>query len=275
MSVAAEGNPGGVPRAAARLKVALGQVAAGADKRENLVALQRMVERAAGEGADLVIFPEAAMVAPGAPGGLVGYAEETSGPFVRGLAGVARAHGVTVVAGMFEPASSGRVFNTLVVLGREGGLLGRYRKSLLYDAFGYRESDQVEPGAGDQLTFELGGWRLGLLTCYEIRAPELALGLVRAGCDALVVPAAWVRGRLKEMHWEILLRARAVEGSLYVLGCGQPGTPYIGASMVVGPAGVVVAGAGEGEELVAAELDRSRLLRVRERLPPRVAPRTS
>lgn len=254
--------------AASEVVVAIAQTLPSRDKASSLNAIQRLTQRAALEGADMVTFPEAAMISPdvvsGAP---ASYAESLDGPFVRAVAECAAMHRVVVVAGMFERTGGGRPYNTIIAIGSAGEHLGTYRKTYLYDGFGYQESATVQPGPGDRLTFDVKGMRFGLLTCYEVRFPELALELVVAGADALLVPAAWVRGRLKEMQWEVLLRARAIEGGVYAIGCGQAGGPYIGASICVDPAGVVRCGAGEGEELLVARLSRARLEAVRERFP--------
>lgn len=267
--IAAESAPRRDKDVGATLDVAIGQISVGFEKADNLRAVLKVVASAGRQGAGLVVLPEASMVSPRVPGGVISHAESLDGPFVTAIADAARAQSVAVVAGVFEPAPRERVFNTLVAIDAGGTILGSYRKHLLYDAFGYWESDQVAPGSGAPLFLDIGGFRFGFLTCYELRFPGRALGLVRAGSDALVVPAAWVRGRLKEMQWEILLRARAVEGCVYVIGCGQHGSPYIGASMCVDPEGVVMIAAGEGDDLLLARLRRNRLEAVRQRLSRR------
>src|SRR6185436_19273687 len=113
----------------------------------------------------------------------------------------------------------------------------------------------------------VGGLSLGLLTCYDLRFPELGRDLVDAGADTLVVPAAWVRGPLKEDHWATLLRARAIENTTYVLAAGQCGSQYIGASMVVDPMGVVIAGSGPDEGVANARIERRLVDEARRRNP--------
>ncbi len=174
----------------------------------------------------------------------------------------------TVVAGMFEPSDDpDRPYNTLVVVSPSGELLAHYRKTYLYDSFGYRESDRLSAGDGEPVVVPVGGLTLGLLTCYDLRFPELGRDLVDAGADTFVVPAAWVRGPLKEDHWATLLRARAIENTSYVLGAGQCGAQYIGASMVVDPMGVVIAGAGPEEGVTSAEIERRLVDQARRRNP--------
>jgi predicted amidohydrolase len=195
-------------------------------------------------------------------------AQPLDGPYVQGLAALACDVGATVVAGMFEPSDDPeRPYNTLVVVDPGGDLLAHYRKTYLYDSFGYRESDQLTPGDGDPVVVPLGGLRLGLMTCYDLRFPEFGRALVDAGADTLVVPSAWVRGPLKEDHWATLLRARAIENTTYVLAPGQCGSSYIGASMVVDPMGVVIAGAGSDEGVTSAVVQRRVVDEARRRNP--------
>lgn len=250
------------------MRIALAQFAAGPDKDANLRQVVAMTGEAAGAGARLVLFPECAMLhlpPDRSPGPL---AEPVDGPFVTGLADAARRHRVAVVAGTFESAPGGeRAYNTVVALDAAGELLGTYRKVHLYDAFGYRESDHVVPGDGDTLVFELEGVSFGVETCYDVRFPELARHLAGRGAEVVLLPAAWVHGLLKESHWEVLVRARAIENTVYVAAAGLTGRPFTGSSMLVDPMGVAIARAGEGEQLVVGEVDPERVRAVRRTNP--------
>jgi len=170
------------------------------------------------------------------------------------VARVAVERGTTVVAGMFEPgADAGRPFNTLVV---RGGAEAAYRKIHLYDSFGYRESDRLTAGALEPTVVDVAGFRVGLMTCYDLRFPELARALVDRGAEVLVLPAAWVAGPGKIDHWRTLLTARAIENTVHVVAVGQPAPRYCGTSMVIDPLGRVVAEAGaEDETVLRAVLD--------------------
>jgi predicted amidohydrolase len=195
-------------------------------------------------GSELVVFPEAFARDFGEPGSdLSEAAEPLDGPFATEVAKLAAERGTTVLAGMFEQADDpARPVNTLVM---RGGASADYRKIHLYDSFGYRESDRVTAGPLSPVTVDLAGFRLGLMTCYDLRFPELARSLVGAGADVLVIPSAWVAGPRKVDHWRTLVRARAIENTAYVVAVGQPGPRYSGHSMVVGPLGDIVAEAGE------------------------------
>jgi deaminated glutathione amidase len=207
-------------------------------------------------GADLVVLPEAFARDFGERGSrLDGVAEPLDGPFVAEVERVARERDTTIVAGMFEGAAeapSNTPYNTVVVRGRASC---DYRKIHLYDSFGYRESDVLAAGPVEPATFELDGTTVGVMTCYDLRFPELARCLVDAGADLIVVPAAWVAGPRKVDHWTTLLRARAIENTVYVVGVGQPAPRYSGHSLVVGPLGDVVVEGGDGSETLTVDLD--------------------
>lgn len=232
------------------MSVAVVQEASGLDPEENRSRLAELTP----EGVDLVVFPEAWARDFGDAGSDVsGAAEPLDGPFVRAVEEVAAARGTTVVAGMFETSGDpARPFNTLVV---RGGADAEYRKVHLYDSFGYRESDRLTAGPVEPRLVEVGGLVVGLMTCYDLRFPELARLLVAEGAEVLVVPAAWVVGPRKVDHWRTLVRARAVENTVFVVAAGQPGPRYTGHSMVVDPLGDVLAEAGEGPGTIRAALD--------------------
>ena len=215
---------------------------------------------------DLVAFPEVFARDFGPAGSDVSpFAEPQDGPFATEVARVAAARGTTIVAGMFEPGPSpGLPYNTLVV---RGGVEASYRKIHLYDSFGYRESDRLSAGAKEPVVVTVGGFQVGLMTCYDLRFPELARALVDRGAEVLLVPAAWVAGPRKVEHWRTLLRARAIENTVFVAAAGQPGPRYSGHSLVVDPWGDVLVEAGEGAEVVTATLERGVLAEARRTNP--------
>ncbi|GAA5140889.1 carbon-nitrogen hydrolase family protein [Nocardioides marinquilinus] len=239
------------------LRVTLVQEASTLDPAANRARLAELTPPAGErEPADLVVWPEAFARDFGEAGSDVSaFAESVTGPFASEVARVADAHGTTVVAGMFERSTDpARPFNTLVV---RGAASASYRKIHLYDSFGYRESDALSAGEPGPVVVTVGGWQLGLMTCYDLRFPELARLLVDAGAEVLVVPAAWVAGPRKVDHWRTLLRARAIENTVYVVATGQPGPRYTGHSTIIDPLGDVVVEAGEGPEVVAGLLRRA------------------
>ena len=246
--------------------VAVAQFAPGTDKAANLATIGALAQRAADRGARLVVFPEySSFFTPELGDRAVAAAEPLDGPFVAGLARIAGAVGATIVAGMLETTGTpDRFSNTLVAVSDGGDLLAKYRKIHLYDAFGQRESDSVLAGAIDAPeTFAVGGFTAGLQTCYDLRFPESTRRLVDAGVDLVLVPSEWVRGPLKEAHWRVLVTARAVENTVYVVAADQ--APPIGAgnSMIVDPMGVEVATVGENTDVGLAWASPARLVEVR------------
>jgi deaminated glutathione amidase len=249
------------------MRVALIQVAATTDKAANLDAVRKLVGDAAAQRPDLVVLPEGMMHEYGPPEiDLRDVAEPLDGPFVTTLAELATTHEATIVAGMFE-TSEGLPYNTLVALAPDGTIAATYRKVHLFDSFGHRESARLSAGEPTSVTFVAADTRVGLMTCYDLRFPELARLLIDQDATLLTVPAAWVRGPLKENHWETLLRARAMENTAYVAGAAQCGPEYCGRSMLVDPFGVVTAALGEQEGVVYGEVDPGRLAEVRRRNP--------
>jgi len=252
------------------VKVALGQFAVTGDKAANLARLSEQVQVAARGGARLAVFPEASMHHFGPPTEPLGpVGERIDGPFGTRLRELAREHKLSLVAGMFEKVEHDpdRVYNTVLAVDERGELYGVYRKIHLYDALGFLESGRIMPGSGETLTFTCEGFCFGVLTCYDVRFPELSRHLTDRGADALLMPTAWLGGVLKELHLETMIRARAIENTVYFL-CSDQVTPgFAGNSRALDPMGVTLAAAGETETVIFAELSRSRLDEVRAKLP--------
>lgn len=249
---------------AGTLTVAVCQFAPGDDRAQNRQRIAAIAADAASRGAELIVFPEySSYFVAQMDQTLAENAEPLDGPFVEGLRQQASRHRVTIVAGLVEHGEAGRVRNTAVAVDA-AGIRAVYRKQHLYDAFGYTESDWVESGElSPPETFALGGFTIGLMTCYDLRFPEVARTLADAGADVLAVPADWIRGPLKEHNWQTLLMARAIENTAYVLAADHPVPTGIGHSMVVDPVGVPLAAAGTEEGIALATLRRTELDRVR------------
>ena len=257
----------------AGMRVALCQLPVSPDPGVNLGRVREALSDAAGRGADLAVFPEATQARFGSD--LRAVAEPLDGPFGSGLAEAARATGVALVAGVFEPAPDGRVYNTAVAYDAAGTQVAAYRKIHLFDALGERESAVVAPGAQPVIA-DLCGVRVGIMTCYDLRFPELARALAVRGAELIVIPAAWAAGLFKEEHWVTLVRARAIENTVWVAAAGQvpdhsaPPTRAptgIGRSMMVDPMGTVRADLGPFPGLAVADLDSALTKQVRAVLP--------
>lgn len=247
------------------------QLSSGLDREANRRRVVDAVREAAGRGASVVVLPEAAMCSFGDAGtDLSAFAEPLDGSFVSALHEVAGEAGTTVVAGTFEPSGEPhRVHNTAVAVDGSG-LLGHYRKVHLYDALGWRESDRIVPGdpADEPLVIAVGDLRFGVMNCYDLRFPETARRVVDAGATVLVEVAHWLPGAGKVDAWTVLLRARAIESTAYVAAAAKPGPECTGHSMVVDPAGDVLASLDADETGIAlADLRAERVAKVRASMP--------
>jgi predicted amidohydrolase len=225
-----------------------------AARRERAV---RLVEEAA--GADLIVLPELWTVGYFAFDDYESAAEPLEGPTLAALAQAARNTGAHLVVGSFVERSARGLHNTTAVLAPDGELLGSYRK---VHVFGYdsRETELVAGGEETTVVATPFG-KLGLAICYDLRFPELFRALVDDGAELFVLPAAWPERRLD--HWQLFLRARAVENLAYVVACNGAGSAggvtLAGHSAVVDPWGEVVAEAGAEAETLRAELDLARV----------------
>lgn len=258
---------------AAGMRIALCQQPVSPDPAINLGRVRDALASAAAGGASLAVFPEAMQIRFGSD--LRAAAEPLDGPFGKGLSGAARDTGVALVAGVFEPAPDGRVYNTAVAYDAGGDLVSAYRKIHLFDSLGERESAVVAPGS-QPVVADLAGLRTGFLTCYDIRFPELARALAAQGAELIVVPSAWAAGLFKEEHWVTLVRARAIENTVWVAAAGQvPDTTApptraptgVGRSMLVDPMGTVRADLGSRPGVTVADLDTALTAQVRAALP--------
>jgi predicted amidohydrolase len=255
-----------------RFSVALAQVSASDDKQENLKRGVELIRTASERGADLLVLPELFMAyspLDSLPAEIVGIAERVDGEFVGALAAETRKRRMHVVVGILEKSRKNRdkVYNTVVMLGPDGHVISKHRKLQLFDSFGYRESSRFEPGTDIEGAFRTRLAQMGLMTCYELRFPEMARILALQGAELIVVPTAWLEGRMKEDHLHILARARALENTVYLAIASQTGRIYTGRSVVVDPFGVPICDAGEEEGLVIAEIDLDRVRRVRKIVP--------
>ncbi len=251
----------------------------GDDRDDNLGRAARLIaEAATTEGATLVVLPELFAVL-GRNAAMRAAAEPLHGPTLAWAADQARTHGVHLVAGSFVEADGDELFNTSCLVGPDGALVAAYRKVHLFDVeidgAASRESDTFSPGPGPVVA-ALGQGddapKLGLTVCYDVRFPELYRIEALRGAAVITVPAAFTRAT-GEAHWELLLRARAVEDQVGIVAAAQWGTSPDGIvrhghALVVDAWGRVLADAGpEGDGVAVADLDLSALDAVRAKLP--------
>jgi predicted amidohydrolase len=169
---------------------------------------------------------------------------------------------------MFEVGDGNHVYNTVVAIGSTGELLGRYRKQHLFDALGWKESDRLLPGdPADRLVISVAGMKVAVMTCYDVRFPELARALVDDGADLIAVPSAWVAGPNKLAQWRTLTAARAIENVCYVAGAVQTPPTYTGGSIIVDPWGEVLVSLDEDEGLAVADVTAERVKECRAKMP--------
>jgi len=258
------------------LRVACIQLKASADKAETIEKAGILIARAASTGADLVLLPEKWNGI--GPADVLREVAETveEGETVAAMRGWAREHGITLVGGSIAERREGRekLSNTCLVFDPQGEIVAEYRKIHMFDVqvggHVYRESESEEPGEGPA-ALDVEGWKLGLTICYDLRFPELYRLLAVEGAEVVTVPAAFTLYTGKD-HWELLLRARAVENQCYVVAANQWGThpdgkAAYGRSMIVDPWGVVLAQAPDEDTVISAELDRAHLEEIRHSLP--------
>lgn len=249
------------------MRISVCQFAPGRDVQDNLETIAGLAREASATGAGLAVFPEAAMYySLSSAVDLQAAAEPLDGPFIAALADLAGRLGLMLVVGMYEMSGKEKPYNTVVAVGPDG-LLAQHRKYLVYDAFGFRESDYVEVAPAATDTFALGDFTVGLITCYEVRFPECARRLVDAGADLLVVSSAWPNAQGKEDHFVTMVRARALENTVYVAASGDCSPAMVGRSQVIDPLGYQLAGLGNEPGQGGCELDPGRLARARETLP--------
>jgi predicted amidohydrolase len=257
------------------MRVAAVQLNSNADKARNLAAAERLVRAAAADGAELIALPEKWNLLAGGEEMAAG-AESLDGPSLGAARAWARELGVHLLAGsVAERASDGeKAFNTSVLVGRGGEDLAVYRKIHLFDVeaggVSYRESEHERAGE-EIVTASAAGLELGLSVCYDLRFPELYRILALRGARLIAVPSAFTLATGRD-HWEVLLRARAIENQAFVLAPNQSGeaAPHYssyGRSAIVDPWGVVLACAADGERFAAADLDLAAQERIRASLP--------
>jgi deaminated glutathione amidase len=255
------------------LRVAAVQLNSTDEKARNLEAAERLVRGAAADGAELVALPEKWNLLAGGEALLAG-AEPLDGPSLTAARDWARELGIHLLAGSVSEQGPEKAFNTSVLIGPDGEDVAVYRQIHMFDVdvggVAYRESDHEEPGT-EIVTAPIGGLIAGLTVCYDLRFPELYRILAVRGARLIAVPSAFTLATGRD-HWEVLLRARAIENQAFVLAPNQVGQapPHFdsyGHSAIVDPWGVVLAVAPDEECFIAAELDLPAQERVRESLP--------
>ncbi len=242
----------------------------------NLETADRLVREAAHRGAELVILPEKwNLLGPGEQ--MAAGAQTLDGPSLRWARDLAAELGIDFVAGSIvtRAPEAEKVANTSVHIGPDGDVRASYRKLHMFDVevdgVVYAESEHEQAGSEVVVSQLADGSNLGMSICYDLRFPELYRALSARGAQVLSVPSAFTLATTRD-HWEILLRARAIENQCFVVAANQvgvhpPGHRSGGRSMIVDPWGLVLATASDGEGVIVADLDVARLEEIRHRLP--------
>jgi deaminated glutathione amidase len=258
------------------LRVAAVQLNSTADPAANLAVADRLTRAAAADGASLIVLPEK-WTAMGSDDDLRSAAETLDGPAIRWARSAARELGVDLIAGSIVERVDGqeKLANTSVHVDPRGEVRAVYRKIHMFDVQvggrSYRESDLEEPGAEIVLSETAEGVGLGLSICYDLRFPELYRILAVGGALLIALPAAFTLATTRD-HWELLVRARAVENQTFLVAANQVGAHpgghrSGGRSMIVDPWGIVLAQAPDREGHIVAELDLARQREIRTQLP--------
>lgn len=257
------------------INIAVIQMNSGTDREANLETASRLTEQAVSMGAELICLPESfSWLGPDREKTV--HSEEIPGPSSEFLKETAKHYSVSIQGGsFFEKEDSGKCTNTSLFITPEGEITALYRKIHLFDAVvhgrRYHESETVLPGS-ETVTATIGDITFGFSICYDLRFPELFRKLSRDGAQAVFVPAAFTACTGKA-HWEVLLRARAIENQVYIIaaaqaGIGEDGREYYGNSMIIDPWGRVTARAdSESESLICGQIDPDLITEIRERIP--------
>ncbi|MGC8660960.1 MAG: nitrilase-related carbon-nitrogen hydrolase [Nitrososphaeria archaeon] len=254
-----------------KLKIALVQLTSNQNKEENLLKVKKFIDLASKNYAKLIVFPEFTdffATQDISKNDLYEVSEDENSKFLSEVKSMAASSNIEVLIGVYSRGSlKPAVHSTAYLITPEGKILAKYSKSHLFEAFGSSERENLVPSDDMPLIFDYMGFRFGIIVCYEIRFPELARRVTLLGADALLIPSGWYKGYNKEDQWETLVKARAMENTIYVLTSNQIGNSFTGITMAADPAGMIISRATEEEGLIFVELSKERLLRVRDYLP--------
>jgi predicted amidohydrolase len=252
-------------------KVSIVQFKASTNKQNNLKKIQSYIKQAANKGADLCAFPEFMMFytkSSQTPSELASLAETINGNFVKTIAKTAKEYSIEVIGTLYEKSKKrNRVYDTSFLINKSGKLISKYRKTHLYNALGFRESDKLIAGSKIALPKKTSIGKLGMMICYDLRFPEVSRILASSGSEVLVVPSAWVKGKMKVEHWITINKTRAIENGCYVIAPDQVGNIYCGRSLVVDPFGKILVDMKKRQGIATIEISLDKIKKIRQSLP--------
>jgi len=241
------------------------------EKEKNLKTILKYISQAARKNSALCAFPEFMMCytpSSQSPVELARLAEKINGEFVNSIAEAARYNSIQVVGTFYEKSPKpNRVYDTSFLINKFGKIISKYRKIHLYDALGFKESKKLYPGSSVTEPTQTSIGKIGLMICYDLRFPEMSRMLASSGSEILVVPSAWVKGKMKEEHWITINKTRAIENGCYVVSPDQVGNIYCGRSLVVDPFGKIILDMKKKEGLGTVDISLDQIKQVRKKLP--------
>ncbi len=241
------------------------------DKKDNLKKILKYISQAARKGAVLCTFPEFMMCytpSSQSPLDLASIAENIDGEFVLSISEVAKQNSIQVVGTLYEKSPKpNKVYDTSFLVDKNGKVISTYRKIHLYDALGFKESVKLYPGSSIAKPVKTSVGKMGMMICYDLRFPEMSRILASSGSEVLVVPSAWVKGKMKEEHWLTINKTRAIENGCYVISPDQVGNIYCGRSIVVDPYGKILLDMKKREGIGIVDISLDQVKQVRQRLP--------
>lgn len=253
------------------MKAAVVQFKASTSKKTNLKKIISFIAEAASKGAVICAFPEFMMFytsSTQSPRQLSELSETVNGDFVQAIARAAKDNRIEVVGSFYERSRrQDRVYDTTFIINDSGTIISTYRKIHLYDALGFRESDKMIRGSKITKPAPTSIGNVGMLICYDLRFPEMSRSLAASGSEVLVVPSAWVRGKMKEDHWITINKTRAIENGCYVIAPDQVGHVYCGRSLVVDPYGEILLDMKKRQGVGFVDIDLDKVKQTRKRLP--------
>ncbi|MDE1724349.1 MAG: carbon-nitrogen hydrolase family protein [Thaumarchaeota archaeon] len=252
-------------------KIALIQMRAETSKNKNLTKILHYISQAAHRGSKLCAFPEFMMCyTPSSQSSseLSAIAEKINGEFVSSIAEEAKQNSIQVVGTMYEKSPQpNRVYDTSFFIDKNGKIISKYRKIHLYDALGFKESAKLYPGSTITKPIKTTAGKMGMMICYDLRFPEMSRILASSGSEILIVPSAWVQGKMKEEHWITINKTRAIENGCYIVSPDQVGNIYCGRSLVVDPYGKILLDMKKREGIGIVDILLDEVKQIRKKLP--------
>jgi len=230
---------------------------------ENMEKIFSILKEAVRDKPDFILFPEMYEIVC-QPEEVKEYAHTIPSDMTENIGRLAKEHSVNIIGGSFFERDGLDVYNTAVVYNREGVVCGKYRKMHLFDAFHYGESKGIKKGESP-LLLELDGLKFGVAVCYDIRFPEIFRFYAVQGAQVVFLPAAFFQPN--HDHWQLNIRSRALDNTIFVMSCNQTGSKFVGRSMIAGPWGVSVASMGIEEGYYTSDIDVDLIPKTREKLP--------